>query len=118
MPDGGRVINLGSVAGERATVAGLADYSAGKAAVSMYARSWARELAPRGITVNAVVAAFAETDMGIPQDSEMGKWALATLPLHRYARPEEVAAAVTFLASPEASYMSGGDIRVDGAWNA
>src|SRR5262249_45748914 len=63
MPDGGRIINVGSVAGERAYTAGFADYSATKAAVSMYGRSWAHELAPRGITVNTVLVSFAETDM-------------------------------------------------------
>jgi 3-oxoacyl-[acyl-carrier protein] reductase len=118
MPDGGRVINVGSVAGERAYAAGFGDYSATKAAVSMYGRSWAHELAPRGITVNTVVVAFAETDMVIPSDSDLGKQILAGLPFHRYADPEEVAEAVAFLASPAASYMTGGDIRVDGGWNA
>jgi 3-oxoacyl-[acyl-carrier protein] reductase len=118
MPDGGRIINVGSVAGERAYAAGFGDYSATKAAVSMYGRSWAHELAPRGITVNTVVVAFAETDMVIPPDSDLGKQILAALPFHRYSTPEEVAATVAFLASPEASYMTGGDIRVDGGWNA
>jgi 3-oxoacyl-[acyl-carrier protein] reductase len=118
MPDGGRIINLGSIVGERAWIAGFADYSAAKAAVSMYGRSWAHELAPRGITVNTVVSAFADTDMGIPKDSDLDKMALAQLPYGRYVRPDEVAAAVTFLASPEASYMTGGDIRIDGGWNA
>lgn len=118
MPDGGRVINVGSVAGERAYAAGFGDYSATKAAVSMYGRSWAHELAPRRITVNTVVVAFAETDMVIPAESDLGKQILAGLPFHRYAMPEEVAEAVAFLASPAASYMTGGDIRVDGGWNA
>lgn len=118
MPDGGRIINLGSIAGERAYMAGFGDYSATKAAVSMYGRSWAHELAPRKITVNTLVVSFAETDMGIPPETEIGQQILAALPLHRYAAPEEVAAAVAFLASPAASYMTGGDIRVDGGWNA
>ena len=118
MPDGGRIINVGSAGGERAGGAGFGDYSATKAAVSMYGRSWAHELAPRGITVNTVLVSFAETDMVIPADSDLGKQVLAGLPFHRYAKPEEVAAAVAFLASPAASYMTGGDIRVDGGWNA
>ena len=118
MPDGGRIISLGTITGKRAFTSGFGDYSATKAALSLYGRSWAHELAPRKITVNTVVSAFAETDMGIPQDSDLGKSLLAIAPYHRYATPEEVAAAVGFLASPEASYISGTDIDVDGAWNA
>jgi 3-oxoacyl-[acyl-carrier protein] reductase len=118
MPDGGRVIILGTVTGQRAVVGGLGDYGATKAAVSMYGRSWAHELAPRGITVNTVVPASSETDMQIPQDSDLGKMVLASIPFHRYAKPGEVAAAVAFLASPEASYITGTDLRVDGGFNA
>jgi 3-oxoacyl-[acyl-carrier protein] reductase len=118
MPNGGRIINIGSVAGERACMAGVGHYSATKAAVSMYGRSWAHELAPRNITVNTILAGFIQTDMVIPADSETGQMILSTLAFHRYASPEEVAAPVAFLASPAASYMTGGDIRVDGGWDA
>ena len=118
MPDGGRIINVGSAGSERAGGAGFGDYSATKAAVSMYGRSWAHELAPRGITVNTLLVGGAETDMVIPADSDSGKQALAIHPLHRYGTPEEIAATVAFLASPAASYMTGADIRVDGGWNA
>lgn len=118
MPDGGRIINVGSVVGERAYMAGFGDYSATKAAVSMYGRSWAHELAPRAITVNTVIVSFAVTDMVIPPRSDLGKQVLGALPLHRYAEPEEVAAAVAFLANPAASYVTGSELRVDGGWNA
>lgn len=118
MPDGGRVISIGTVTAQRAFAGGFADYSATKAALSIYGRSWAHELAPRKITVNTVVCSMAETDMGIPQDSELGAMLLTVHPSHRYARPEEVAAAVRFLASPEASYITGTDLNVDGGWNA
>lgn len=118
MPDGGRVINLGSVVGERAHAAGFADYTATKAAVASYARSWAHELAPRNITANTVVVSFSDTDMVIPQESDLGKAIIEALPFHRYSSPDEVAALISFLASPDASYMTGGDIRVDGGWNA
>jgi 3-oxoacyl-[acyl-carrier protein] reductase len=114
----GRIINIGSTVGERAFGAGFADHSATKAALSMYSRSWAHELAPRNITVNTVIVGFTETDMVISEDSETGKVLQRTLPYHRYARPEEVASVVGFLASPTASYLTGGDIRVDGGWNA
>lgn len=118
MPDGGRIISIGTVTGQRAFGAGFGDYSATKAAVSIYGRSWAHELAPRGITVNTVVCSPADTDMGIPQDSELGAMVLRAAPFHRYAAPSEVAAAVAFLASPEASYITGTDLNVDGGWNA
>lgn len=118
MPDGGRIITMGSNAAQRAAVAGLGDYAATKAALSMYGRSWAQELAPRKITVNTVVAGATQTDMVIPQDSDQGRMLLALTPFHRYAVPEEVAAVVGFLASPEASYITGTDTNVDGGWNA
>lgn len=113
MPDGGRIINIGSVFGERVCMAGGGDYSATKAAVSMYSRTWAHELAPRNITVNTVIAGFTQTDMVIPADSETGQMVGSILPFRRYANPEEVAAPVAFLASPAASYMTGGDVRVE-----
>lgn len=118
MPDGGRVISMGTIAAQRAFMAGFGDYAATKAALSVYGRSWAHDLAPRAITVNTVVSAFAETDMGIPEDSDLGRTLLGLAPFHRYAKPEEVAVAVAFLAGPEASYVTGTDITVDGGWNA
>ncbi|GHJ41672.1 SDR family NAD(P)-dependent oxidoreductase [Streptomyces sp. TS71-3] len=116
MPGGGRIISIGTITGQPAFAGG--GYGATKAAVSRYGRSWAHELAPRGITVNTVVSAFAVTDMGIPQDTDLGRTLLSLAPSHRCADPEEVAAAVGFLASPEASYPTGGDINIDGGWNA
>lgn len=118
MPDGGRIINFSSIVGERAYCAGFADYGASKAALSMYSRSWAHELAPRHITVNTLIIAFSDTDMGIPKESELGQTVLKGLPFHRYATPAEVAGTVAFLASAEASYITGANIRVDGGWNA
>ena len=118
MPDGGRIINLGSVNGERSAAAGLSDYLATKAAVSAYTRGWAHDLAPRKITVNAVSPGPSDTDMAIPQESDFGKMVLGLLPYHRYASPDEVAAAIACLASPDASYTTGGELRVDGGWNA
>jgi 3-oxoacyl-[acyl-carrier protein] reductase len=71
---GGRLINVHSVAGQRAAAPGFAHYGATEAAVAMYGRSWAHELAPRGITVNNVVVSFAQTDAVIPADSELTGW--------------------------------------------
>jgi 3-oxoacyl-[acyl-carrier protein] reductase len=118
MPDGGRIVNVSSAAGERASGGGCADYSATKAALMAYSRSWAHELAPRNITSNTVIVGFAQTDMVIPADSDVGKTALGLLPLQRYADADEVASVIAFLASPSASYMTGSDVRVDGGWNA
>ncbi|MFJ3987235.1 SDR family oxidoreductase [Streptomyces sp. NPDC090032] len=87
MPDGGRIISIGTITGRRAFAAGFADCRATKADLSMYGRSWAHELAPRNITVNTVVSAFAATDMGIPQDSDLGRTLLSLAPMHRYAEP-------------------------------
>lgn len=118
MPNGGRIINIGSVLGERAFAAGFGDYSATKSALMAYSRSWAHELAPRNITSNTVIVGFAQTDMVIPADSEVGKMVHGLLPFHRYADPDEVASLIAFLATPSASYMTGGELRVDGGWNA
>lgn len=118
MPDGGRIINIGSAAAERASGPGFSHYGATKAAVSMYGRSWAHELGPRGITVNTIVVSFARTDMVIPAESPLGQRILELLPMHRYADPEEVATTVAFLAGPDASYLTGSDIHVDGGWSA
>jgi 3-oxoacyl-[acyl-carrier protein] reductase len=118
MPDGGRIINVSSAAAERASSGGFADYSATKAALMAYGRSWAHELAPRNITSNNVIVGFVQTDMVIPADSDMGKMALGLLPLQRYADADEVGSVIAFLAGQSASYMTGGDVRVDGGWNA
>lgn len=118
MPDGGRVVVISSGAAQRASAAGFADYAATKAAVTAYGRSWAHELAPRGITVNTLVVGLADTDMAVAPDSELGKSILAGVPLRRYAAPDEIAAAVSFVARPAASYLTGAEIRVDGGWNA
>ncbi len=109
----GRIINLSSVVAESGN-AGQAVYSASKAALLGLTRSLAREYASRGITVNAVAPGFIETDMtaDLPEAARQG--IVDRTPLGRIGRPEEVAAAVVFLASEEAGYITGQVVRVNG----
>jgi 3-oxoacyl-[acyl-carrier protein] reductase len=117
MPDGGRIISIGSVAGDTSPWAGIADYSATKGAVAAYTRGWARDLGPRGITVNNVQPGPIDTDMA-PQEGEVADGLKARTVFGRYGKPEEVAAAVAFLASPAAAYITGTTLNVDGGYNA
>jgi len=117
MPDGGRIISIGSVAGDTSPWPGIADYSATKGAVAAYTRGWARDLGPRGITVNNVQPGPIDTDMA-PQDGDVADGLKARTVFGRYGKPEEVAAAVAFLASPKAAYITGTTLNVDGGYNA
>jgi 3-oxoacyl-[acyl-carrier protein] reductase len=117
MPDDGRIINIGSVLGERATFPGIGVYNASKFAVAGLTRSWAKDLAPRNILVNIIQSGPINTDMN-PEDSERADSMRSTTALGRYGQPDEIAAVATFLAGPGASYMAGATINVDGGWNA
>jgi len=111
--DYGRIITIGSSAGDHSPWPGIADYSATKAAVAAYSRGWARDLAPRGITVNTVQPGSTDTEMN-PASSDFAAVQKAGIPLGRFARPEEIAAAVAFLARPDASFITGISLNVDG----
>lgn len=117
LADGGRVISIGSVLGDRSPFPGGGGYSATKAAVAAFTRGWARDLAGRGITVNTVQPGPIDTEMN-PADGDFAATLTAGTALGRYGRPEEVAAAVVFLASPQASYITGATLNVDGGYNA
>ena len=117
MNDNGRIINIGSGLGERASWAGTGDYSATKAAVNLYSRSWARELAPRGITVNVVQPGPVNTELN-PDTGDFAEMERQQIPMGRFGTPSEIAAAVGFLASPGASFITGIALNVDGGMSA
>jgi len=112
----GRIIAIGSVVGQQASQ-GNAAYGASKAALSAYIKTLAIESARRGVTVNCIAPGFVETDM-IAAFADYRKATESRIPANRYARPEEIAAVATFLASPAASYITGTIIPVDGGLTA
>ncbi|GFZ83644.1 3-oxoacyl-[acyl-carrier-protein] reductase FabG [Paenibacillus marchantiophytorum] len=109
----GRIINISSVVGVLGNP-GQANYVAAKAGVIGLTKATARELSSRGITVNAVAPGFIETDMTDKLSAEMREHMLKQIPLERLGQPEEIAKVVRFLASDDASYMTGQTLHVDG----
>lgn len=111
MKSGGRIINVSSVLGERAIFQNASAYNSTKFAVAGLTRSWAQDLALKGITVNAVLPGPIATDMLVEGAEQVAA-------MKRAGKPEEVAAAIAFLASDEASYITGATLPVDGGTNA
>jgi 3-oxoacyl-[acyl-carrier protein] reductase len=117
MREGGRIIMIGSSVGERVLAPGLVPYAATKGAVKIFTQGLARELGSRGITVNNVQPGPIETDL----NPATGDWSVpqkAMTALKRYGHVEDVAAMVAFVAGPEASYITGANLTVDGGTNA
>lgn len=109
----GRIINVGSVVGTMGN-AGQTNYAAAKAGVIGFTKSMAREVASRGVTVNTVAPGFIETDMTKALNDEQRAATLAQVPAGRLGDPREIASAVAFLASPEAAYITGETLHVNG----
>jgi len=109
----GRIINISSVSGLMG-LAGQANYAASKAGLIGMTKSLAREVASRNITVNVVAPGFIETDMTAGLNEEIRKGALAQIPLSRFGAGEDIAGAVAYLASAEASFITGQVLAVDG----
>jgi 3-oxoacyl-[acyl-carrier protein] reductase len=117
MKSGGRIIMIGSCVGERALTPGLVPYSATKGAVKMFTQGLSREVGTRGITVNNIQPGPIDTDL----NPAAGDWAVpqkANTALDRYGSVDEVAALVAFVAGPEAAYITGANLTVDGGTNA
>jgi 3-oxoacyl-[acyl-carrier protein] reductase len=115
--EGGRIINIGSCVGERMMTPGLVAYAATKGAVKMFTQGLSREIGPRGITVNTIQPGPIDTDL----NPAAGDWAepqLANTALKRYGHVGDVAALVAFVAGPEAGYITGASLTVDGGTNA
>ena len=117
IPNGGRIIMMGSCVGERDMTPGLAAYAATKGAVKMFTQGLSREVGSRAITVNNIQPGPIDTDL----NPASGDWATpqkANTALNRYGTVDEVAALVSFVAGPEASYITGTNLTVDGGTNA
>ncbi|GAB4394598.1 MAG: SDR family oxidoreductase [Kiloniellaceae bacterium] len=117
MPDGGRIIIIGSVNGDRMPFPGFTAYALSKSAIQGLVRGLARDLGPRGITVNNVQPGPVDTDMN-PADGPMKDMMHSVLAIKRHGRPGEIAALVAFLAGPEAGYITGAQHTIDGGFGA
>jgi len=117
MKSGGRIIMIGSCVGERVMTPGLVAYSATKGAVKMFTQGLSREVGARGITVNNVQPGPIDTDLN-PAGADWAAPQISNTALSRFGKVDEVAALVAFVASAEASYITGANLTVDGGTNA
>lgn len=113
---GGRIVNVTSVVGVMGN-AGQANYAASKAGIIGFTKSIAREIASRGITVNAVAPGFIDTDMTHAMTDKAREAIVGSIPLGRVGRPEDIAATVSFLVSESAGYITGQVLGVDGGFH-
>ena len=109
----GRIVNISSVVAASGN-AGQANYAAAKAGIIGFTKSVAREVASRGVTINTVAPGFVDTDMTRQIGEPLRNAMLGQIPVNRFGRPEEIAAAVLFLASAEAAYITGETLHVNG----
>lgn len=117
MPDGGRIITIGSVNADRMPFQGGAVYAMSKSALVGLTKGLARDLGPRGITVNNVQPGPVDTDMN-PAEGEMADGMRSFMALNRYGKDVEIASFVSYLAGPEAGYITGANLTIDGGFGA
>ncbi|MGX6564915.1 SDR family oxidoreductase [Cupriavidus necator] len=117
MGQGGRIINIGSANAERMPFPGGSAYAMSKSALQGLVQGMARDLGPRGITVNNVQPGPTNTDMN-PEAGEFGVALHGLMALQRHAKPEEIAAMVAYIAGPEAGFVTGASLTIDGGFSA
>ncbi|MEJ7935367.1 SDR family oxidoreductase [Sphingobium sp. AN558] len=118
LADDGRIITIGSVSGSKSSAPGSADYCGSKAALAGYTRGAAHDLAPRRITANIIESGMMSSDMALAMAPEAQARIKAGIPLGRYGEMSEISGLVTFLVSPEAAYITGATLTIDGGFSA
>ena len=117
MTEGGRIINIGSTNAERMPFAGGGPYAMSKSALVGLTKGLARDLGPRGITINTVQPGPVDTDMN-PADGEFAETLIGFMAVGRYGKANEIASFVSYLAGPEAGYITGASLTIDGGFSA